>query len=189
MPQALLHMASKNLATGDMPPGTELMRSTTNHHMVESQTTHQVLLPTPSNATKDPLNWSLKWKLIVVLNQTFFVLFSIFPALSIAPMTPIFIEGFGASPATVALFLGVCVITLGYANFVIIPFSNVFGRRAACLVCGAIIVASNIWQALAKDTGSFFGARALNGVGTAINESVMVQVIADVFFLHERGAW
>jgi len=115
------------------------------------------------------------------------VLFSIIPALSIAPVTPIFMMDFHATQATVALFLGVCVITLGYANFIIVPFSNVFGRRAACLITAAIIIGSNIWQALAKDTGSFFGARALNGVGGAVNESIMVQVITDVFYLHERG--
>lgn len=173
----------------DMPPGTELMRNTTYHHMAESQASHQVLVPTPSSDPTDPLNWNTKWKLLVIINQAFFVLFSIIPALSIAPVTPIFMKEFGATEATVSLFLGVCVITLGYANFIIIPFSNIFGRRAACLVTGIIIIVSNIWQATAKTSGSFFGARALNGIGGAVNESVMVQVIADLFFLHERGTW
>jgi MFS family permease len=135
------------------------------------------------------LNWSTKWKLVVIFNQAIFVLFSIIPALSIAPVTPIFIQEFGTTPATVSLFLGVCVIVLGYANFIIVPFSNIFGRRAACLITGAIVIGSNIWQTTAKDTGSFFGASALNGLGGAVNESVMVQVIADMFFLHERGQW
>jgi MFS family permease len=31
--------------------------------------------------------------------------------------------------------------------------------------------------------------QVLNGVGAAVNKSVMVQVIADIFFLHERGQW
>jgi MFS family permease len=173
----------------NMPPGTELMRNTTHHRMVESRKSHQILLPTPSNDLSDPLNWSWKWKLIVIFNQSLFVLFSILPSLSIAPATPIFMEEFHASEATVALFLGVCVITLGYANFFIVPFSNAFGRRAACLLFGVLIIGSNIWQATAKDTASFFGARALNGIATAVNETIMVQVIADVFFLHERGQW
>jgi MFS family permease len=81
----------------------------------------------------------------------------------------------------------VCVITLGWACFIIILFSNTFGTQAACLVIGAIIIGSNIWQALAKDTGSFYSARAISGIGGAANESVMVQVIADMTFLHERG--
>ena len=104
-------------------------------------------------------------------------------------MTPILMQQFHASEATVSLFLGVTVITLGWANFYIIPFSNIFGRRAACLATSAVLIASNIWQATAKTTGSFFGARALNGLSGAVNESLMVQVITDVFFLHERGAW
>lgn len=173
----------------EYPPGTELMLNTTSHHMVEEPRSHQVLIPAPSNDPTDPLNWSMKWKLAVIVNQASFVLFSILPALSIAPVTPIFMKYFGATEATVALFLGVVAITLGWANFIIIPFSNIFGRRAACLVTSALIIGSNIWQACAKDTGSFFGARALNGVSTAVNESIMVQVVVDMFFLHERGQW
>lgn len=172
-----------------MPPGTELMRNTAHHHTAESGESHQVLLPTPSNDLSDLLNWSTKWKLTVIINQSLFVLFSILPSLSIAPVTPIFMEQFHATDATVALFLGVCFITLGYANFIIVPFSNAFGRQAACLVFGLLIIGSNIWQATAKDTSSFFGARALNGVATAVKETITVQVIADMFFLHERGRW
>jgi MFS family permease len=175
--------------SAQMPPGTELMRNTTSHHMAEGPKSHQVLVPTPSNDPTDPLNWSMKWKLITAINQSLFVVFSIIPALSIAPVTPIFIQYFGATPATVSLFLGVCVITLGWANFIIIPLSNIFGQRFICLVTALIVIGSNIWQASAKNTSSFFGARALNGVGSAVNESVMVQVIADIFFLHERGLW
>ena len=172
-----------------MPPGTEFMRSTTDHNMAEASKPHQVLIPIPSSDPADPLNWSLLWKFVVICNQAIFVLFSTFPTLSIAPVTPIFMKEFRASAASVSLFLGTTVIALGYANFIIIPFSNIYGRRAACLATAAILVGSNIWQALAKNTGSFFGARAMTGIGGAVNESVMVQVIADVFFLHERGLW
>lgn len=86
------------------------MRNTASHHVVEGATSHQALVPTPSNSSADPLNWSMKQ--------------------------------FNATEATVSLFLGVCVITLGYSNFFIIQFSNIFGQRAACLVTDAIVISS-----------------------------------------------
>jgi hypothetical protein len=54
---------------------------------------------------------------------------------------------------------------------------------------GVITCASTTWEALAKSHGSLLGARVINGIGTATSESIMVQVIADMFFLHERGLW
>jgi hypothetical protein len=53
----------------EMPPGTELMQNTTHHHLAETQGSHQVLIPTPSNDPTDPLNWSTKGKLTVIFSQ------------------------------------------------------------------------------------------------------------------------
>ena len=186
---AMATFESSSTDMWDTPPGTEIMRSTIHHRVVEAQTSHQVLIPVPSNDLEDPLNWSWKWKTVSIVNQVLCVFFPIIPALSIAPVTPVFVKEFHTSESNVSLFTGVCVLTLGFANFIIVPFSNTFGRRAACLCSVIVIICANIWQALAKDTGSFFGARALIGIGGAVSESVMVQVIADIFFLHERGLW
>ena len=173
----------------DMPPGTELMRDATNSQNDEFSDLHQVLVPKPSDDLEDPLNWSFPRKLVTVIVQALYVLFSILPTLSIAPVTPIFLEEFHTDEGTVSLFLGVAVITLGYMNFILVPFSNIFGRRATCLITAAIVIGGNIWLALARGVGSFLGARVFNAIGAAANETVMVQVIADIFFLHERGQW
>lgn len=44
-----------------------------------------------------------------------------------------------------------------------------------------------IWEALASSHKSLLAARACNGITAATSESIMVQVIADMFFLSERG--
>ena len=81
------------------------------------------------------------------------------------------------------------MIALGYANLLIIPFSNIFGRRPASLICSITCIVATIWQAVAKSYGSFLGARIVNGLGAAANETIMAVVVADVMFMHERGAW
>jgi MFS family permease len=70
-----------------------------------------------------------------------------------------------------------------------VPGANVFGRRLITLICGAICIGANIWSATATSYGSFLGARVLGGVGAAANESIMTMVVADIFFLHERGTY
>jgi MFS family permease len=109
-------------------------------------------------------------------------------ALSVALMFPLLAKEYHLDQTQVGLLTGVCVLALGYSNFVIVPFSNIIGRRAALILFGVITCAPTIWEALAKSHGSLLGARVINGIGTA-SESIMVQVIADVFFLHERGLW
>ena len=104
-------------------------------------------------------------------------------------MFPLLAEEYHLNQTQLGLLTGVCVLALGYANFIIVPCSNIFGRRATLLLFGIITCASTIWEALAKSHGSLLGARVINGLGTATSESIMVQVIADVFFLHERGLW
>lgn len=80
-------------------------------------------------------------------------------------------------------------MVLGYANFIIVPFANIFGRRPTILICGLICIAANIWQARVMTWPSFLGARAIGGLGAAANESIMPMVISDVMFLHQRGVW
>ena len=110
-------------------------------------------------------------------------------ALSMAPMFPLLAAEFKLNDTQVSLLTGVCVLGLGYANFVIVPCSNIFGRRFTSILFGALVVGSSSWEASAKSYTSLMAARVINGVATATNESIMVQVVADVFFLHERGLW
>lgn len=79
------------------------------------------------------------------------------------------------------------MVAQGYANFIIVPYSNIFGRRSASLLFTLLSLFTSIWEAEAKSYGSLIGARVLNGISTATSESIMIQVVADMLFLHERG--
>ncbi|EHY53527.1 hypothetical protein HRR83_003732 [Exophiala dermatitidis] len=175
----------------EMLPGTELMAEVAGIHLVHAHNRPNatVLVPQPTASPHDPLNWSKLWKTIVLTNQGLFVLASIITTLSIAPLTPVYMAEWNKSLTQVNLLTGVTVLCLGYANFVIIPCSDIFGRRPTLLVCALISLASCIWQALAKSYHSFLGARVLAGLGPAANESIMATVVADLYFLHQRGRY
>ncbi|RYP70686.1 hypothetical protein DL771_005290 [Monosporascus sp. 5C6A] len=112
-----------------------------------------------------------------------FVFVSIMTPLAIAPMTMIFELEFGKTLPEVNMLFGAAAITLGYADFVIVPAANVWGRRPVVLVC----VFADGWQELVTGYGSFIGARVIPGLGAAANESIMHMVIADMLFVHQRG--
>src|SRR6266498_411244 len=94
-----------------------------------------------------------------------------------------------------------------HANTARVPIQTSFGRRPVLLFSTLICLASNIWRAKAKTYSSFMGACVLNGIGagpaevryrdtplifmcnTNNNQTAQPTIIADVMFLHERGAY
>lgn len=109
--------------------------------------------------------------------------------LSMAPLFPIFAEKWDLKDNQLTMITGSTVIVLGFGNFIVIPLSNIFGRRFAVLLFGVLLLICTIWQALAQSYGSFLGARCLVGLAASPSETIVVQVVADLFFLHERGTW
>ncbi|KAI3390707.1 hypothetical protein diail_8804, partial [Diaporthe ilicicola] len=148
-------------------PGTEIVCRETDGDSTSLQ--ELVLIPNPSDNADDPLNWSTKWKTVVIVNQF------------------VFVFEFHKSIPQVNLLFGVAAITLGYANFVIVPLANCFGRRPVIIICGIVCVLANVWQALVTSFPSFLGARVVSGLGAAANESLMPMVISDLIFVHQRG--
>ncbi len=121
--------------------------------------------------------------------QSLFCIVSVMPALSMSPMFPLVGAEFHLNQTQLGLLVGVCVLTLGYSNFLVVPFTNIFGRRATSLIFGTLCVGSNIWQATAKTHASLLGARVFNAFAASTTEALMLQVVTDMFFLHERGLW
>lgn len=100
-----------------------------------------------------------------------------------------YIEAFDTTLADAVQFTGVAILVLGFSNFVWVPISTSFGRRPVLLASQLINVGACIWRARAKTYTSFLGACALNGVGAGPAETIQPAVIADIFFLHDRGKW
>lgn len=126
---------------------------------------------------------------IIIGVQFLYTFVTVESALSLAPMFPFLAEEWHLNLTQLSLLTGACVLALGYANFIIVPFSNIFGRRLASISLGILVILTEVWEALATSHQSFLTARVVNGLTTATAESLMVQVIADIFFLHERGLW
>jgi len=112
-----------------------------------------------------------------------------FGPLSLAPMFGDYIEAFHCSLADAVQFTGIAILVLGFSNFIWVPLSTSFGRRPVYIFSSLICLGSSIWRARAQTYGSFMGACVLNGIGAGPAETIQPAVIADIFFLHDRGKW
>ncbi|KAL4895359.1 MFS transporter [Aspergillus ambiguus] len=164
--ETTLHQLERELDT-EIYPGTEIMADVGSHHFVKSSShSDTALVPQPSQDPHDPLNWNRYWKMGVISLTTLVTFSQGFGPLALAPMFPQMQKSFDRGLADVVKFTGVCILVLGFSNF----------------FC-------NIWRALATSYGSYMGACVLNGFGAGPAETSQPEIIADVFFLHERGAY
>ncbi|EMD00748.1 hypothetical protein BAUCODRAFT_144373 [Baudoinia panamericana UAMH 10762] len=183
---AELHQIEQELHQ-EILPGTEIMTDVGSHHFVKGGS--HVLVPQPSDDPHDPLNWSPLWKGLAITAVSSVSFMQGFGPLALAPMFPYYIEDFHSNLADVVKFTGVAILVLGFSNFIWVPLSTSFGRRPVLLASQIICLVSSIWRATAKDYSSFMGACVLNGIGAGPAESIQPAVIADMFFLHDRGFW
>ncbi|KAF2853042.1 MFS transporter-like protein [Plenodomus tracheiphilus IPT5] len=169
-------------------PGTEVMTDVGEHHFVKGAH-REVLVPQPSDDPNDPLNWSTWWK-ISCISATAMVTFTQgFGPLALSPMFPALIEEFDTDLAGAVQFTGICILVLGFSNFIWVPISTSFGRRPVYLASQLVNIGTSIWRARSNTYGSFMGACVVNGIGAGPSETLMPEIIADIFFLHDRGKW
>ncbi|EXJ90053.1 hypothetical protein A1O3_03121 [Capronia epimyces CBS 606.96] len=184
-----LHRLEEELHV-ELLPGTEIMADVGTHHFVKSSgKAHRVLVPQPTDDAHDPLNWSVPWKIAAIVAASFATFMEGFGPLSLAPMFGDYIKAFNCSLPDAVQFTGVAILVLGFSNFIWIPLSTSFGRRPVYIFSLLVCLGSSIWRARAQTYGSFMGACVLNGIGAGPAETVQPAVIADIFFLHDRGKW
>ena len=79
------------------------------------------------------------------------------------------------------------ILFLGIGNLFWVPLSLKIGKRPVLIICSAIFFAASIWSATAQSWASLFGARIIQGFGASASEALGPSVVADLYFLHERG--
>ncbi|KAH7109354.1 major facilitator superfamily domain-containing protein [Dactylonectria macrodidyma] len=171
-------------------PGTEIMADIGSHHFVKSEDkSHRVLVPQPSNDPHDPLNWTKAWKLSALVAVSTMSFTQGFAPLALGPMFGYLMEDYDRSLTDVIQFTGVTILVLGFSNFLWVPISTSFGRRPVLIFSQVVCLASHIWRAKAANYNGFMGAAILSGIGAGPGETLQPSIIADIYFLHDRGKW
>ncbi|KAK7700336.1 hypothetical protein SLS57_012122 [Botryosphaeria dothidea] len=184
-----LHQIEEELHI-EILPGTEIMTDVGSHHFVKSgDTSHRVLVPQPSDDRHDPLNWSFWWKTSAISVTTYVTFIQGFGPLALAPQFEYYMKDFNCTLSEAIQFTGICILVLGFSNFIWVPISTSFGRRPVLFFSTLVCFASAIWRAKANSYASFMGACVVNGIGAGPAETMQPAIIADIFFLHDRGKW
>ncbi|KIW10079.1 hypothetical protein PV08_11039 [Exophiala spinifera] len=147
----------------------------------------RVLVPQPTNDPNDPLNWSTFEKYSTHLTVCFFTTLATMNAsnftVAISPLS----KEFHQSPTRTGYLVCFNVLLLGVGNAIWIPLMRVFGKRPVYLLALTLLIATNVWSFKTHSFNSLLAARILSGLASSAGDATVPSLVADMFFIHERG--
>ena len=149
---------------------------------------HIVLAPQPSEDPNDPLNWPAIKKEYV----TYILLFgSILNAATNGPfLNSVYVvisQDVGHSLNQVVLVSGYNLLAAGASGPIWCALSRKFGKRPCFLASTLLDI---IGTAVGEAGGTYeylLAARIIQGFATSAYESLIVTIVGDMYFVHQRG--
>jgi len=151
---------------------------------------HIVLVPQPSEDPNDPLNWSASKKLLYVVIICFG---GCLYAATYGPMlnAGLFVIGVELNHpiGDITLISGYQLLVAGSTGALVSAFSRKWGKRPAFLFSSLLGIIGSIIGSASKSYNGLLAARVVQGFSTAAYESLIISMIGDLYFVHERGLY
>ncbi|KAJ6460438.1 MFS general substrate transporter [Mycena vulgaris] len=145
------------------------------------------LIPQPSSDPSDPLNFP-QWLKIAILLQVSFI--AGLGPLNHATINPAYVPlaaHFHKTTVEASYQTVIVIAFAGIGSFLWVPLANTYGRRPVLLFTTLLAAASSFGSGKAQTWSQVIGTRVLNGLGTSSFFTIGAGMVADCFFLHERG--
>lgn len=151
---------------------------------------HIVLAPQPSDDPNDPLNWSYSRKLtIMLITGMGTILFgACFGPLLNASLVVIAMD-LNVTITKVTLLSGYQVLVVGCTAPFVSALSRKYGKRSLFVISSISAVVGNIVGSTSTNYNQLLAARVIQGFSVSTYESLLLVVIGDLFFVHERGIY
>ncbi|KAM0328719.1 hypothetical protein ACHAQA_005132 [Verticillium albo-atrum] len=149
-----------------------------------------VLVPQPSNDPNDPLNWSKARKGVIfaiILMGTAFLCVIPAPMLNAG-----IVEVAGdlqRSFTEIAQLNGYMLLAIGAVSPFVSAIARKYGKRPVFVVSSIVGLAGCLTGQSAKSYNTLVAGRMLQGLGASAYESLCTAVVADLYFVHERGLY
>ncbi|EED12426.1 conserved hypothetical protein [Talaromyces stipitatus ATCC 10500] len=147
----------------------------------------QALYPVPTDDPNDPLQWP-EWKKSSIL-----IICALYSFLGNCTLTgpsvyiSIYAEEFGITPTKASGLVSYPNLAFGFGSLLLVPLYLKIGRRPVTLLSMACFVGGLIGASRASSYEGLMVARVFCGLGSGVCESLPVQLVNDIFYLHERG--
>ncbi|KEF57343.1 uncharacterized protein A1O9_05260 [Exophiala aquamarina CBS 119918] len=144
---------------------------------------------TISTNTRNVQTWHLWRKYLALFASCFFVFLSNYVTLGISPILLNVVQEYNIDFTKAGYLISFQILSLGLGNLFWIPVAAKYGKRPVLILASCLFFVCSVWSAVAKTYGSQFGARFIQGFAASCSEALGPAVVADLFFVHERGLW
>lgn len=141
----------------------------------------------PSTDPNDPLQWPAWKKNTILFCLCAYSFLGISALLGPATYIGLWSASFGVDPNTAAGLVNYPNLVFGFGNVILIPLYRKIGRRPVLLLSMVAYAGGVIGAAEATTYSGLMGARIVHAFGSGVCEALPVQLVNDIFFLHERG--
>ncbi|GJJ08950.1 hypothetical protein Clacol_003170 [Clathrus columnatus] len=176
------HLARSHAHEEDLP-------GTVNLNGIEGDDTMygQALFPVPSEDPNDPLQWPKSKKIMILIICSVYSFLGNAATVGPSVYITLWADQFGVSPAEASGLISYPNLAFGFSSLILVPLYLKYGRRPVMLGSMALFLAGLIWASVANSFATLMLARVLHGFGSGVCEALPVQLVNDIFYLHERG--
>ncbi|KLU87937.1 hypothetical protein MAPG_06927 [Magnaporthiopsis poae ATCC 64411] len=180
-PQAK-HLVRSHAHEGDIPGTVDLS-------VVEGDDTAygQALFPVPALDPNDPLQWPNIKKSLILIACALYSFLSNTALLGPSVYIGIYSAEFNVSPNEASGLISYANLAFGFGSLLFVPMYHKFGRRPVMLASLVIYCGGLIGCAQATSFSTLMASRVIHAFGSSVCEALPVQLVNDIFFLHERG--
>jgi len=147
----------------------------------------QALFPVPADDPNDPLQWSNKKKTTILILVSLYSFLGNSALLGPSVYIGIFSEEFNITPTIASNLVSYPNLIYGFGSLLLVPCYLKFGRRPVMLVSLALFAFGLIGASQCNTYGALMACRIIHALGSGVCEALPVQLVNDIFFLHERG--
>ncbi|KAI1206137.1 putative MFS transporter [Annulohypoxylon truncatum] len=147
----------------------------------------QALFPVPAEDPNDPLQWSNFKKTMILIICSFYSFLANSSLIGPSPYIDLWAEEFGISTTKASELVSYPNLAFGFGSLIFVPMYLKYGRRPVMLFSLVSFAAGLIGASRCTTYGGLLAARIVHGFGSCVCEALPVQLVNDIFFLHERG--
>ncbi|RYC60162.1 hypothetical protein CHU98_g6045 [Xylaria longipes] len=176
------HLAHSHAHEEDIP-------GTVNLNAAEGDDTGygQALFPVPAEDPNDPLQWSNFKKTMILIICSFYSFLANAALIGPSPYIDLWAEEFDITPTKASELISYPNLAFGFGSLIFVPLYLKIGRRPVMLISLIVFCAGIIGASQSTTYGSLMATRVIHGFGSCVCEALPVQLVNDIFFLHERA--
>ncbi|KAH7361208.1 major facilitator superfamily domain-containing protein [Pyrenochaeta sp. MPI-SDFR-AT-0127] len=149
-----------------------------------------ILIPQPSEDPNDPLNWTStkKWVIMIIVAYGS-VLYAAVLAPLLSPALVVIALDFDKSIADITVISGYMLLVTGSVGPLVSALSRKYGKRPMLLIASVFGLLGTIVGSAVYSYDGLMAGRIIQGGSISAFESLVVSMIGDLFFVHQRGGF